>query len=103
MVFQFFGLRGQPDIIQNVNFIAATFIYFSNGLGWAAYILLLFAFDISMVGYTVNPRVGALMYNAVTGPTSLAVLYVWLDRACGYGLKLPSGFRHTHLGEIGKR
>jgi len=105
-------------------FIAATFIYFDNSLGWVAYILLLFMFDISMVGYAINSRIGAVLYNAIhslIGPALLVPLYIgspnsWLlgliclwfahiglDRAFGYGLKLPSGFRHTHLGEIGKR
>jgi hypothetical protein len=25
-----------------------------------------------------------------------------MDRALGYGLKYPSGFSHTHLGQIGR-
>jgi hypothetical protein len=105
-------------------FIAATLIYFNDDLGWAIYILLLFTFDASMVGYALNPRIGAILYNAVhslIGPALLTPFYLWssepwllgliclwvahigLDRALGYGLKLTSGFRHTHLGEIGKR
>jgi hypothetical protein len=28
--------------------------------------------------------------------------HIGIDRALGYGLKLPSGFRDTHLGRIGK-
>ncbi|WP_415635615.1 DUF4260 family protein, partial [Paracoccus aminovorans] len=27
---------------------------------------------------------------------------IGIDRALGYGLKLPSGFRDTHLGRIGR-
>ena len=27
--------------------------------------------------------------------------HIGIDRALGYGLKLPSGFKHTHLGVIG--
>jgi hypothetical protein len=27
--------------------------------------------------------------------------HIGLDRALGYGLKLPDDFRHTHLGTIG--
>lgn len=104
-------------------FIAASFVYFSNDLGWIIYILLLFAFDLSMLGYAINSRAGAILYNAIhslTGPALLVVLYAWqpaawvlglaclwfahigMDRALGYGLKLSSGFKHTHLGEIGK-
>ncbi|MEO8251465.1 MAG: DUF4260 family protein [Chloroflexota bacterium] len=28
--------------------------------------------------------------------------HIGLDRALGYGLKLPTDFRDTHLGRIGK-
>jgi hypothetical protein len=28
--------------------------------------------------------------------------HIGVDRALGYGLKLPAGFRHTHLGRIGR-
>lgn len=27
--------------------------------------------------------------------------HIGMDRALGYGLKYPSGFRETHLGRIG--
>ena len=104
-------------------FIAATFIYFNNDFNLLAYVLLLFAFDISMMGYIVNNRVGALLYNighSLVLPTLLVIVYIltpndsllmvvclWvahigLDRALGFGLKLSSGFGHTHLGEIKK-
>ncbi|HEY7331611.1 MAG TPA: DUF4260 domain-containing protein [Candidatus Limnocylindria bacterium] len=79
--------------------------------------------DGSAVGYLVNPRVGALTYNAVHNWTlALAVLgigwwlsstpallvgavllaHVGMDRALGYGLKLPTSFQDTHLGRIGR-
>jgi hypothetical protein len=37
-----------------------------------------------------------------------AILYIWfahigMDRLLGYGLKEDTGFRHTHLGLIGKQ
>lgn len=79
--------------------------------------------DLSMAGYLAGPRVGALTYNAVHNWTLAAVLlglgawlqaaplllagavllaHVGMDRALGYGLKLPTGFRDTHLGRIGR-
>jgi hypothetical protein len=79
--------------------------------------------DASMVGYAVNPRVGAVTYNAVhnwTVAVALLALGWWLgidamllggaillahvgmDRALGYGLKLPTSFQDTHLGRIGR-
>jgi hypothetical protein len=104
-------------------FIAATVLYFNSGFGWLWYVLLLFAFDLFMLGYLANPRIGAFVYNfghSFIGPSFVAVIFLltderWLlglaclwfahigiDRALGYGLKLASGFKHTHLGDIGK-
>jgi hypothetical protein len=80
--------------------------------------------DISAAGYAVNPRVGALTYNAVHNWTlaiallgigwwlasvpvllagSVLLAHVGMDRALGYGLKLPTSFQDTHLGRIGRR
>lgn len=84
---------------------------------------LLLAPDLSMVGYLGGPRLGAVMYNLVhnlaiglaalaigwltaIAPLNLAgailVTHVGMDRALGYGLKLPTDFRDTHLGRIGR-
>src|SRR5690554_6152800 len=87
------------------------------------------AFDLSMVGYVRSARAGALTYNlmhnyalpAVMGVLALVAqswspvastafdvlacawaFHVGVDRALGYGLKLPDGFTHTHLGTIGR-
>ena len=73
--------------------------------GWALFAVLFFAPDLSMLGYLVNPKIGAAAYNAahttvVYGP--LAVYgYLWfLSRACGgayrtgaCGLRPPPGLR----------
>ena len=82
----------------------------------------LLAPDLSMLGYLAGPRVGAVTYNLVHNwalPVGLAMLAIALrelwpmlaataiaahvgwDRALGYGLKLPTGFKDTHLGRIG--
>ncbi len=79
--------------------------------------------DLSMVGYLAGPRVGAITYNLAHNmivpivllglgwPTGLPLLslagavlfaHVAADRALGYGLKLPTDFRDTHLGRIGR-
>jgi hypothetical protein len=79
--------------------------------------------DLSMLGYLAGPRIGAVAYNLVHNwvlPAGLVVIgmasgqlwpvlvatalasHVGWDRALGYGLKLPSGFRDTHLGRIGR-
>ena len=84
---------------------------------------LLLAPDLSMIGYLAGPRVGAATYNlvhnlaigllalgigwfAAIAPLALAgavlVAHVGMDRSLGYGLKLPTDFRDTHLGRIGR-
>lgn len=94
-----------------------------GGFAWYWLPISFLAFDISMAGYFINNRVGALSYNighSMIGPAILIVVYImtenqaalfiallWLfhifvDRAMGYGLKHVTGFQHTHLGSIGK-
>jgi hypothetical protein len=79
--------------------------------------------DLSMVGYLGGPLLGSITYNAAhnlvlpvvllglgwwTGTPWLLlagavfVTHIGLDRALGYGLKLPTDFRDTHLGRIGR-
>jgi hypothetical protein len=83
---------------------------------------LILAPDLSMLGYLAGPRVGAIVYNAVhtliapavlaaaallaaplLTPLSLILLaHIAADRALGYGLKHSTGFKDTHLGQIGR-
>ena len=79
--------------------------------------------DISMIGYLGGPRLGAITYNlahnlvtalvllaigwfAAIAPLALVgailVAHVGMDRTLGYGLKLPTDFKDTHLGRIGR-
>lgn len=83
--------------------------------------LLLFAPDLSMVGYLRGTAPGAALYNlahnllapalvlglgAALGNTALlATSLIWtahlgMDRALGYGLKYPTEFRDTHLNRV---
>jgi hypothetical protein len=84
---------------------------------------LLLAPDLSMIGYLRGPRLGAVTYNLVHNWILAAVLlalgwwlpvaglalagaivlaHVGMDRTLGYGLKLPTDFRDTHLSRIGR-
>jgi hypothetical protein len=93
------------------------------GLPWWAFVLLLVVPDISMAGYLRGPRLGAITYNlahdlatgvAIAGlgvatgivpvlaAGAILVAHSGMDRMAGYGLKLPSSFRDTHLGRIGR-
>ena len=103
--------------------LIAIFFVVVGGFAWYWLIILFFVVDISMVGYLINPRIGAATYNighSLVGPGILAILYIlstnqallfatliWLfhiavDRTLGYGLKHTTSFEHTHLGPIGK-
>jgi hypothetical protein len=104
--------------------VAGVALYLSQDGSWLLLLPLLLLPDVSMVGYLRGPRLGALLYNvvhnwalglAVLGAglaTETAVLvpagavlvaHVGMDRAAGYGLKLPTSFQDTHLGRIGRR
>jgi hypothetical protein len=104
-------------------FVAGVLLYLQlGGEPWWLLLLLLVP-DISMVGYLGGPRLGALTYNlvhnlviglvalavgwfAAIAPLAIAgavlVAHVGMDRSLGYGLKLPSDFKDTHLGRIGR-
>jgi hypothetical protein len=104
-------------------FVAGVLLYLQLS-GNALWLLpLLLAPDVSMIGYLGGPRLGAITYNlvhnlatalallaigwyAAIAPLALAgaifVAHVGMDRTLGYGLKLPTDFRDTHLGRIGR-
>jgi len=90
-------------------------------LGWLA--LLFLTPDLSMIGYLINTRFGAWMYNLIHHRGMGASLYMLgvllsnstlifagillfahssFDRVFGYGLKHEDSFHNTHLGKIGK-
>lgn len=98
------------------------FVYYQLDGSWLLFALLLFVFDVSMIGYVKNAKLGAITYNfghTMIFPILLALVgysndirwlllfaLVWLahinmDRVLGYGLKHGS-FQDTHLGIIGK-
>ena len=88
---------------------------------WWWLIVLFFAFDISLIGYVLSPKMGALTYNAVhnliapaillglhfiiPAPWLLFVGLLWLfhvsvDRTIGFGLMYGDKFGHTNLATI---
>ena len=98
----------------------AGFIAFHFSWWWLPALFLVF--DASVIGYAVNARLGAITYNAVhcyVAPAALLLAFavtqrpglaflglLWgfhiaVDGLLGNGLKLQSGFRDTHLGQIG--
>ena len=90
-----------------------------GSLLWFA--LLFFVPDVSMLGYLLEKRAGAIAYNLVhnyavpiflllalwfSGQTSyIWVALIWVahigfDRLLGYGLKYETAFKDTHLNRV---
>ena len=95
--------------------------YALTGLGWGYFVLLFLVPDLSILGYLMGPRVGAVAYNvahSTIGPVllgaagfvlgiapipSLALIWtahILFDRWLGLGLKYPEGFGYTHMGRL---
>lgn len=104
-------------------FIFSIYLFMQLEYSWWLYPALFFLPDIGMIGYLINSKIGADLYNLfhhkgvailvlIAGYTfNLAVLQLAgiilfghssFDRVLGYGLKYPDGFKNTHLGTIGK-
>ena len=99
----------------------ALVLYFDQGFGWLALVVLALAPDLSAIGYVAGPRAGALTYDLAhtyAGPVALGVggvlaesdlavqlaliwaLHIGVDRLLGYGLKYPTSFKDTHLQRV---
>lgn len=96
-------------------------LYGQIGGSWLLFAALLLVPDVAMLGYLAGPRIGAMVYNlahsyamplALAGVAlrtdsqiTLMLALIWgahigMDRALGYGLKYPSGFKDTHLSKV---
>jgi Domain of unknown function (DUF4260) len=96
-------------------------IYKHLHYSWLLFAILFFTPDLFMLGYALNLRLGAAMYNlahTLTLPctllvvsylqhwhTATAIALLWIahiafDRLLGYGLKYPTFFKDTHLQHI---
>lgn len=102
--------------------ILACALYQLLGFSWSQFAWWFLLPDLAVLAYVVaSPRVGMVAYNithssigaamvALVGLLTHDVLYwqialIWFahigfDRALGYGLKFPLGFRVTHLGVL---
>jgi hypothetical protein len=101
--------------------VAALVIYFWAGHPWWLILVLALAPDLAMAAYAAGPRIGAAAYDLVhtyalpvglgtigvvaDSDAAVAVALIWLthigvDRAIGYGLKYPGGFKDTHLQRV---
>jgi len=96
------------------------FAYQRLHYSWLSFAILFLVPDLFMLGYLLNPRLGAATYNlahTLTLPFALllagfllqgqlaAIALIWiahiaLDRLLGFGLKYPTFFKDTHLQHI---
>lgn len=116
----------QPRIFAHLNglaiFIASLVAYGIYSGDWLAFIVLLLVPDVSFVGYKINTRIGAWIYNAVHSYVlAVAIIlasyalgwsagiafgiilfaHIGMDQAVGYGYKYADGkFSDTHYGRI---
>ena len=115
-------VRGWLRLEGVAAFVAGLAMYGWLGGPWLIVLPLLLVPDLSAIGYLRDPRLGAFTYNVVhnwalglavlgvgratdSAPIAIAgavlIAHVGMDRALGYGLKLPTSFQDTHLGHIG--
>jgi len=115
----------RPSILLRIEeaalLIATLFAYQHLHASWLLFVLLFLTPDLFMLGYAINPRIGAATYNLVhtlTLPLALLLVsylqhwqlsselaLIWtahiaFDRLLGYGLKYPTCFKDTHLQHI---
>lgn len=104
-------------------FALCMFLFSKLNFAWWWFPALLLIPDIGMLGYLINPQVGAFTYNFLHHRLLAAAMAIYaltygndnwklaaiilfahisFDRIFGYGLKYSDSFSNTHLGKIGK-
>jgi len=104
-------------------FLLSIFVFTYLDYAWWWFPALILLPDLSMIGYILNAKAGAALYNFFhhkgLGLTIAAIGFAMgyqdlmlagtilfghsaMDRMFGYGLKYDNDFKHTHLGQIGK-
>jgi hypothetical protein len=103
-------------------FVLGIYLFSGLNFAWWWFLVLILSPDIGMLGYLVNAKFGAYLYN-IFHHKGLAISIYFLgiyyqnqiiqlvgiilfshscfDRSLGYGLKYNSSFHDTHLGKIG--
>ncbi|GAB4031290.1 DUF4260 domain-containing protein [Spirosoma jeollabukense] len=102
-------------------FLGAIYLFSRLSFAWWWFPALLLVPDLSMIGYVINPAVGAVLYNLVhhkglgivigliglmMGMQTLMLAGIILfahssmDRMFGYGLKYFDSFKHTSLESL---
>jgi hypothetical protein len=103
--------------------LAMIAFHFQSAYAWWLFPLCILLPDVSMLGYLAGNRVGAFVYNFFHHKGLAIIVYLLgfyyhqeillftgiilfahssMDRMFGYGLKYVTGFKDTHLGQIGR-
>jgi len=101
--------------------VACYLLSLKLGFSYWTFFIWILAPDLSMLGYIINARIGAIIYNIfhhlgialIVGLTGLYTSnpdlqfaglillgHSSMDRIFGYGLKYSDSFKHTHLGQF---
>jgi hypothetical protein len=102
-------------------FLVSIALFAALPYAWWWYPVLLLVPDVGMIGYLINPRIGAFTYNVTHWlPVGLVLVVIGthhnlplltlagvillghsaMDRMLGFGLKYRDSFKHTHLGTL---
>ncbi|MEX2596084.1 MAG: DUF4260 domain-containing protein [Salibacteraceae bacterium] len=102
-------------------FVISIYAFYLTEFDWWWFPALLLLPDIGILGYALDAKIGAWVYNVFhhrgIAISMLAIGYLYdlrwiellgiiffahiaMDRIFGYGLKHEDGFHHTHLGWI---
>lgn len=111
------------NLEEIAQFLLGIFLFSRLDFTWWWFPALILVPDFSMLGYLINPKIGAWMYNFFHHKLLAVVVFVLgyyidnqtialagtilfahsaMDRIFGYGLKYEDAFSNTHLGKIGK-
>jgi hypothetical protein len=103
--------------------LLSLFLFNQLNFAWWWFPALLLLPDIGMIGYVINPKIGAYTYNFLHLRLVAAIValyaftygndywklaaiilfaHISFDRMMGYGLKYTDSFHKTHLGTIGR-
>ena len=117
-------MKNLLQLEEIAQFCLAVFLFSQLYYPWWLFPICLLLPDVSMLGYLINPKIGAWLYNFVHHKLVgifILILGYWLeipllqfvgiilfahssmDRIFGYGLKFEDDFKHTHLGWMGKK
>lgn len=105
-------------------FLFGVYLFSQLNYAWWWFFALILVPDFSMIGYVFGNKSGAFLYNVSHHKAIALIIYLAgiyssnnliqltgiilfahssMDRMMGYGLKYETGFKFTHLGEIGKK